>query len=115
MAVKVNQDALERAKKLIKDGSVATDSRDEWSEHAPSTDAENSFIDEKGMDEFGNWHLGVESDADKSNKGAYSFPYGDFETVHRGAVIAAKVRAGQYDHGDIEAAADELLQLIDAK
>lgn len=113
MAVKVNQDAMDHARNLIKDGSVAEDSRDEWSEHAPSTDDENGFIDQNGMDAFGKWHLGVDQDADQGNKGAYSFPYGDFKSVHRGAVIAAKVRAGQYDHADIESAADELLQLID--
>jgi hypothetical protein len=65
------------------------------------------------MDEYAKWFLAI--DGEKDNKTSYKFPFGDFEKVHRGAVIAAKVRAGQYHHKDIEDAADELLQIIDNK
>ena len=113
MATKVNDDGLRHAKKLIKDGAIAEDRRDDWSEHAPSTDEENKFIEEHGMSEYGKWHLGLEEGEDKENKGTYKFPIGDFRKIHRGAVIAAKVRAAQYDHNDVKGAADELLELID--
>ena len=43
------------------------------------------------------------------------FPYGDFHRVHRSGLIAAKQRAAQRDHDDIERAADELLVLLDAQ
>ena len=43
------------------------------------------------------------------------FPYGDFTTVNRAALIHAKQRASQNDHPEIERAADELLQRLDAK
>lgn len=113
MAVKVHEEAFEQAKQLIKDGKFTKDERDNWSEHAPSTDDENKFIEDNGMEAFGKWYLGIDPDEEKENKGAYSFPYGDFKEVHRGAVIAEKVRAGQYDHSDLEKAADTLLQMID--
>ena len=113
MATKVNKNALSYAKKLIKDGAIAEDRRDDWSEHAPSTDDENKFIEEHGMSEYGKWYLGLEGGEDEENKGTYKFPIGDFKNVHRGAVIAAKVRAAQYDHEEVRSAADELLELID--
>jgi hypothetical protein len=115
MATKVNREALNHAKKLITDGSVAEDQRDDWSEHAPSTDDENKFIEKQGMAAFGKWHLEIDPDEDKDNKGTYSFPIGDFKRVHRGAVIAAKGRAAQYDHTEVRDAADELLKLIDGQ
>lgn len=49
MAVKLNQKALTHARKLIKSGKVERDIRDDWSEHAPSTDKENAFIDKHGF------------------------------------------------------------------
>ncbi|MET0715157.1 MAG: hypothetical protein ABWY57_09610, partial [Mycetocola sp.] len=45
MAVKLNQRAFRHAKKLIDDGKVTHDERDDWSEHAPSADQENTFLD----------------------------------------------------------------------
>jgi hypothetical protein len=85
-----------------------------WSEHQPSTRAENQFIAEHGMAQYGKWHLGVDPDQDEDNKGRYSFPYGDFENVHRCGVLSAEVRAAQYKHDDIEAAAAHLHGMLDA-
>ena len=106
-----NTTAFEYAKNLIQDGKVVKDERDAWSEDAPTTDQENDFIEKHNLQEFGKWYLAIEGD--KDNKTSYKFPYGDFEKVHRGAVIAAKVRAAQYDHQDIEKEADSLLKMID--
>ena len=113
MAIKLNRDALKRAEKLIADGKVVRDERDDWSEHAPSTADENAFIDEHGWTEYGKWHLGVDDDEDRDTKERYSFPYGDFRKVHRCAVISLESRAGQYDHDDIRDDSKKLLELID--
>ncbi|WP_309064477.1 hypothetical protein [Microbacterium sp.] len=115
MTVRLNKDALAHARRLIRDGKVARDERDDWSEHAPSTDAENDFIDAHGMAEFAKWHLGEDTEATEGTKGRCKFPYGDFRRVHRCAVISAESRAGQYDHDEIEKAFKELLELIDAE
>ncbi|GAA2030353.1 hypothetical protein GCM10009819_12550 [Agromyces tropicus] len=113
MAIRLNDPALRQARALVRDGKVVRDERDDWSEHAPSADDENAFIDRAGWTEYRHWHLGIDDDADPETKAAYSFPYGDFSTVHRGAVIALESRAGQYDHDEIRDAAKRLLELID--
>jgi hypothetical protein len=113
MSVKLNDKALAHARKLVKNGSVVHDERDDWSEHAPSTGDENSFIDKHGIDEFALWNLGVDTDQAADTKGRYSFPYGDFQDVHRCAVISLESRAAQNDHDDIATASKNLLGLID--
>jgi hypothetical protein len=113
MAVKLNQTALRHARSLVNDGKVERDERDDWSEHAPSTDDENAFIEKNGWTEYGKWHLGVDDEMDRDEKGHYSFPYGDFRKVHRCAVISLESRAGQHDHYDIRDESKKLLELID--
>jgi hypothetical protein len=115
MATKVNEKAVRHAKALIRDGKIRDDRMDDWSEHVPGPDDGNDFIENHGMREFAKWHLGVDPDEDPENKGAYSFPYGDFKKVHRGGVIAAKVRAAQWDHDEVKKAADALLRMIDGE
>jgi hypothetical protein len=113
MTVKLNETALRHARALARDGKVVRDERDDWSEHAPSADEENAFIDGQGWAEYGKWHLGVDEDEDRDTKERYSFPYGDFTKVHRCAVISLESRAGQYDHYDIRDESKKLLELID--
>ena len=115
MTVRLNKDALAHAHGLLRSDSVTYDERDDWSEHAPSADEENAFIDKRGMAEFARWHLGEDTDATEGTKGRYLFPFGDFTTLHRCAVISGESRAGQYDHTSIEKALRELLESIDKK
>ena len=113
MAVKLNKKALDHAKKLIKEGKVAKDERDDWSEHAPSTKEENSFLEKHDFAEYGKWYLGVDDDHPDDQKGHYKFPIGDFKKIHRCGVISAESRAGQNDYDDIRDALGKLLDLID--
>ncbi|GAA1839503.1 hypothetical protein [Agromyces salentinus] len=113
MAIRLNETALRNARSLVRDGKVERDERDDWSEHAPSADEENAFIEEHGWTEYRHWHLGIDDDANEETKEAYSFPYGDFRKVHRCGVISLESRAGQYDHDDVRDAAKKLLELID--
>lgn len=113
MTIKLNQTALRHARTLVRNGDVVRDERDDWSEHAPSTDDENDFIEKHGWTEYGKWHLGVDEEEDRDTKGRYSFPYGDFHKVHRCAVISLESRAGQYDYDEIRDEAKKLLELID--
>jgi hypothetical protein len=112
--MKLNERAYDHAKNLIANGKFVLDDRDDWSEHQPSTRDENRFIEEHGMDEYARWHLGLNEDQPAENKGRYRFPYGDFEAVHRCAVLSAESRAGQYKHLDIERAAAHLHGMLDA-
>ncbi len=58
---------------------------------------------------------GTSASKAEDTKGRYHFPYGDYQTVRRDGLIAAKERAAQQGYTDIEKAADELLQTLEAK
>jgi hypothetical protein len=113
MAVKLNLRAYSYAKACVREGRVVRDERDDWSEHQPSTQEENAFIESHGFEEYGKWHLGVDDEQPWDVKRRYKFPYGDFKKVHRCAVISAESRAGQYKYFDIEDAAARLHGMID--
>lgn len=114
MTVKLNRAALTHARALVNAGTVVRDGRDDWSEHAPSAEQENQFIEKHDFDEYAQWHLGVDTDKSADTKGRYSFPFGDFEKVHRCAVISLESRAAQNNHDDLATAAKNLLGLIDS-
>ena len=113
MAVRLNRPGYEHAENLVKEGRAVLDERDDWSEHQPSTKAENEFIEAHGWDEYANWHLGVDDEASEHTKARYKFPYGDFERVHRCGLNAAEVRAARQKYLDIEDAAVHLREMMD--
>ena len=113
MAVKINTAALKHARELIKDGKASRDVRDDWSGHAPDTGEENTYIKNHGFAEYAKWHLGEDDGKTPDTKGRYSFPYGDFRTLHRCAVLAIESRAAQNDYDDIARAAKSLLDELD--
>ena len=115
MAVQLNKQAFSFAKARIKEGKVVRDDRDAWSEHQPSTQEENDFIESHGFAEYAKWHLGIDDDLPRDTKRRYKFPYGDFKKVHRCAVLSAESRAGQYKYFDIEKAAAQLHGMSDGK
>lgn len=95
MGVKLNDRAYAHARRLITDGRFVLDERDKWSEHRPTAEIENKFIQEHGMAEYQKWYLGIDDEQDEDTKGRYKFPYGDFTIVHRCGVLSAESRAGQ--------------------
>jgi hypothetical protein len=111
--VSLNEKAYDHAKRLIAEGKAVLDDRDAWSEHQPSAQTENDFIRDHGWDEYGRWYLGINLEASAKTKERYEFPYGDFEKVHRCAVISAESRAAQYKHLDIESAVAHLHGMLD--
>jgi hypothetical protein len=114
MAVRLNERAFDYAKKLVNEGNFVFDERGAWSEHQPSTQEENDFISKHGYSEYAKWHLGFDDEEDSESKGAYKFPYGDFEKVHRCGVLSGESRSGQYKHFEIENAFAHLHGMIDA-
>ncbi len=113
MAMKLNQDGVNHARKLIEAGKYVVDS--DWSDSQPSASEENKFIKQNGWEAYANWHLAYDPDQNKNTKERYSFPYGDFNKVHRSALNAVQQRAAQNDYNDIEDAGDELVRKIDQK
>ncbi|MCU4182783.1 hypothetical protein K6U06_00280 [Acidiferrimicrobium sp. IK] len=108
---KVNDAAVKKARQLIADGKVDTDTS--WSDDSPSTDEQNAMVDQHGYDAFGEWHLAIDPDAGEETKSRYRFPYGDFTNVSRAGVIHAKQRASQNGHRQVAEAAADLLRRID--
>jgi hypothetical protein len=115
MSVKLNRRGFEHAKHLISEGHVVIDERDDWSQHQPSAAEENSFIEKNGFEEYGKWHLGVDTGEGIETKARYKFHYGDFDNVHRCAVLAIESRAGQYKYFDIELAAAHLHSMMEKR
>ena len=115
MALHLNKRSLTYARSLVRQGRVVRDERDAWSEHQPSTQQENAFIEANGFAEYAKWHLGEDDAQPEETKRRYKFPYGDFKKVHRCGVLSAESRAGQYKYLDIEQAAAQLHGLIDRK
>jgi hypothetical protein len=113
MAVKLNRPGYEHAKRLIEAGKFIDDERDAWSDHHPSTQNENAFIENNGLFEYSKWFLGVNDEYGEESTRYYEFPYGDFENVHRCGIVAAQSRAGQEKYFDVENAAADLLAAID--
>ena len=112
MSITLNQAAVAFAKKLIKDGKIKND-QGHWGQHNPDTATQNTFLKKHEIDEYAQWHLGEDKSQDEDTKGRYKFPYGDFKTVHRDGLIAAKERAAQQGYHDIEKVADELRQALE--
>ncbi|RTQ46013.1 hypothetical protein EJV47_22915 [Hymenobacter gummosus] len=112
MSVKLNPAAVRFAKQLIQAGKFKNDAG-HWREHNPDTAAENKFLDRHEIEEYAQWHLGEDTTLGEDTKGRYKFPFGDFKTVHRDGLLAAKERAAQQGYHDIERAADELEQLLE--
>jgi hypothetical protein len=57
VAVRLNQRAYDHAQKLGREKAVVLDERDDWSEHRPSTQKENEFLEEHGFGEYGKQYL----------------------------------------------------------
>jgi hypothetical protein len=113
--IKVNMAALERAKMLINHGHIIADGKGAWREQQPSRAQENEFIQQRGFEEYAKWHLGIDERHGQNTKARYKFPYGDFENVHRSALLAAKSRARQYGYAEIENATIELIEAIEKR
>ena len=65
--------------------------------------------------EYAAWHLGLTVGPNDETKARYAFVYGDFRRVHRSGLIACVYRASEWRHKDVELAAHDLLQHLDAK
>jgi hypothetical protein len=113
MTVTLSRLSFEHAQVLIKNLQCALDGRGEWSLHRPSRGVEKRFIEKHGIAEYAKWHLGEDDDEDEDSRRRYKFPYGDFNKVHRCAVLAAESRAGQYRYDDIELAAAHLHGMLE--
>lgn len=113
-SVKLNTTALTYAKQLISGGHVVVDRKGAWAKDRPSLKRENEFIRQHGFGEYAKWHLGIDERYAENTKRRYKFPYGDFKNVHRCGVLAVQSRAGEYRYFEIENAAAQLREILEA-
>ena len=109
----VNRDAVAKARLLIDARQYVLNSN--WGEAQPRADDENAYLDRHGWDEYAAWHLGLTDGANDGTKARYAFVFGDFRRIHRTGIIACHFRAAEWRHKEIELAAHDLLQYLDAK
>lgn len=108
----VNKKAVARARALIDARQYVLDS--DWGDVQPDAEGQNAFLDSHSWDDYAAWHLGLTEGANDETKARYAFVYGDFRRVHRTSLIACVYRAAEWRHKDVELAAHDLLQHLDA-
>ena len=108
----VNSKAVARARELIAARQYVLES--DWGEAQPRAAAENAYLETHSWAEYAAWHLGLTEGAQDETKARYAFVYGDFRRVHRSGLIACRYRAAEWRHKEVELAAHDLLQLLDA-
>jgi hypothetical protein len=109
----VNPVGVRRVRELIDARQYVLDS--DWGDVQPDASAQNAYLERHGWADYSGWHLGLTEDAGDQTKARYAFVAGDFRRVHRSALIACVYRASEWRHKDVELAAHDLLQELDAK
>ena len=109
----VNERGVARARELIDARQYVLES--DWGSAQPRAADENAYLDKHSWEEYAAWHLGLTEGASDHTKGRYAFVHGDFRRLHRMGLIACMYRAAEWRHKEIELAAHELLQYLDAK
>jgi hypothetical protein len=108
----VNERAVAKARRLIDAHQYVL--RSTWGDVQPTADDENAYLEKHSWDEYGEWHLGLTEGANDETKARYAFVYGDFRRLHRSGLIACVYRAAEWNHKEVELAAHDLLQRLDA-
>jgi hypothetical protein len=108
----VNKAAVERARRLIDTRQYVLNS--DWGQVQPNAEAGNAYLENHSWDEYAQWHLGLTDGANDETKARYAFVYGDFRRIHRTGLIACVYRAAEWRHKEVELAAHDLLQRLDA-
>ena len=109
----VNQAGVDKAEQLINAGQYVLDS--DWGEVQPSAADQNAYLERHSWEEYAQWHLGLTEGAKDETKARYAFVCGDFRRLHRVGLIACVYRASEWRHKEVELAAHDLLQLLDAR
>ena len=109
---KTNPSGIAHANELIASGDIINPST--WNH--PTSQAENDYIDANGIEAYGQWHLGINSQADPKTKDHYHYVYtSDFEHVDRAGLIAIRQRSAQQGLDAVFTAAGKMLEKVDAK
>ena len=109
----LNPQAVAHCERLIQSRQYVLDS--DWGEVQPGADDQNAFLENHSWSDYAAWHLGLTDGANDETKARHAFVFGDFRRVHRSGLIACVYRASEWRHKEIELAAHDLLQQLDAR
>jgi hypothetical protein len=109
----LNEVGVAKARQLIDARQYVLTST--WADVQPSASDENAYLESHSWEDYAQWHLGLTDGATDGTKARYAFGYGDFRRLHRIGLIACVYRAAEWRHKEVEVAAYELLQYLDAK
>jgi len=104
---------LKQAESLIQAGEVNRTST--WEEEKPSLEDQDQYIKDNNWQDYTLWFLGVNDEVAEETKGRISLIYGDFQSVHRSALVYIQRMAEEHNYEDIEHATKRLLKMIDDK
>jgi len=113
MAVKLNKEAVEHAKKLIKGKLEVAKHHSDWSEDKPTQDEVVKYLNTHDMQDYALWFLGINTDFPEESKELYDYPTGDLKIIHISALKDSLKHARHHGHTEIENAAKELIDLIE--
>lgn len=108
----LNPAAVQHARRLIQGRQYVLDS--DWGAVQPKAADENEYLAKHDWADYAGWHLGLTDGAADETKARYAFVFGDFRRLHRTGLIACVYRASEWRHKEIELAAHDLLQELDA-
>jgi hypothetical protein len=108
----VNEEAVAHARRLIDARQYVL--RSSWNDVQPTAAEQNAYLESHTWAEYAAWHLALTDGATDETKARYAFVYGDFRRIHRMGLIACHYRAAEWEHKEVELAAHELLQYLDA-
>ena len=108
----VNEQGVAHARRLIEARQYVV--RSDWGEVQPRAADQNAFLETHSWDEYSAWHLALTDGAKDETKARYAFVYGDLRRLHRMGLVACLYRAAEWEHKEIELAAHDLLQRLDA-
>ncbi len=103
--MQINHVAVDHARQQVYEGHYRISSN--WRESQPSASKAQSYLEQHGTEQYQRWYLAIDG-ADQ-----YVLPTGDFDAVHRSALMVAKDRAVQAGNTELEAAIDDILFLFD--
>ena len=109
----LNDDAVAHCRRLIDARQYVL--RSEWGDVQPDAAAQNAYLERHAWPDYAAWHLGLTVGANDETKARYAFGFGDFRRLHRSGLIACVYRAAEWRHKQVELAAHDLLQHLDAK
>lgn len=109
--MKLNPVGIAHAKSLIDQGQYRLNTP--WRTIQPSEAAARKFLDQHGAADYARWYLAVDPAQPADSPEHYLLPLGDFKSIHRSGVVAARDRADREGAVELRQAVEDILDLFD--